>query len=283
MQYGLDHQHDTVENFFQFVHFTDETHFDPDQTYNQLVLREEGLIWIIQQLNIMFIYETGIKYKFENMQLMSDMKGVKLHVAASISWHHKSALQFYNDEHDKPSIQIKKPSKPCKSKYETADNHCQLLADWEASLPYDVDVKPKGNSITQAYYTEQLLPVYVDEIQSCRIQHDRECKFQENNDPSHGIKSVDNIARRFKINNWIETLIYSSQSLDLNPIEGIWNILKQRVSKHRCSNVAELKRIILIEWKAISMEEIWARIKEMPDRCKQMIASKETPIKLVLW
>lgn len=79
------------------------------------------------------------------MQPIPDMKGVKLHVAASISWHHKGALQFYNDEHNTPAIQIKKPPKPRKSKYETADDHRQKLAEWEASLPHDVDIKPKDS------------------------------------------------------------------------------------------------------------------------------------------
>ena len=50
------------------------------------------------------------------MQKMPDMKGIKLHVAASISWHHKWPLTFYNDEHDAPEIQVHKPRKPRKSK-----------------------------------------------------------------------------------------------------------------------------------------------------------------------
>lgn len=54
VQYRLDHQHHTVENFFQYVHFTDEAHFDPHETFNERVLREEGLNHIIsnQTLNL---------------------------------------------------------------------------------------------------------------------------------------------------------------------------------------------------------------------------------------
>ena len=63
------------------------------------------------------------------MQQMPDMKGVKLHVAATISWHHKGALQFYNDEHDTLTIQIKKPRKPRKSKHKTKKMHRQRLID----------------------------------------------------------------------------------------------------------------------------------------------------------
>lgn len=38
--------------------------------------------------------EEETRYETENLQTISDMKRVKLHVAASISWHHKGALQF---------------------------------------------------------------------------------------------------------------------------------------------------------------------------------------------
>ena len=196
---------------------------------------------------------------------------------------HIGALQFYNDEHDKPAIQIKKPPKSRKSKYMTKENYRQRLADWEASLPHNVEVKSKGNSMRQVYYTEWLLPIYVNEIHDCRPQHGRSCIFQEDNDPSHGTKSKDNIVRRFKANNWVETLIHPPQSPDLNPTEGVWNILKQYVKQHRCRNVAELKRVILIEWEAITMEQIRKRIREMPDRCKQVVASNGAPIKGGWW
>ena len=98
------------------------------------------------------------------MQKMPDMKGVKLHVAASISWHHKGPLTFYNDEHDAPEIQVHKPRKQRKPKYETEHDHRQRIAEWEASLPHDLEIKSKCNSMTQAYYTERLLPGYMTEI-----------------------------------------------------------------------------------------------------------------------
>lgn len=109
---------------------------------------------------------------------MPDMKGVKLHVAVSISWHHKGALQFYNDEHDTPEIHVRKPPKPRKSKYEREDDHCQQIREWEeATLPHDVEMKSEGNSMTQIYYTDRLLPVYVDEIHECRLLYNRSCIF----------------------------------------------------------------------------------------------------------
>jgi hypothetical protein len=238
MAYGKEHKDHTIENFWQYVHFTDEAHFDPDQTFEKRVLREEGT-----------------RYESENMQTMPSMKEVKSHIAVSISWHHKGVLQFYNDEHDMPEIQIKKPRKPRKRKHDTEDEYRQRVAEWEAALPHDVDIKPQGNSMTQAYYTSRLLPIYMSEIHECRLLHDRSCTLQEDNDPNHGTRSAVNIVRSCKARNWITV---------------------------SCRNVTELKRIILEEWDKITMDEIRARIKEMPDRCKK-VAIDGKAIKSDLW
>lgn len=135
VEYGKRHRDETLKSFWQYIHFTDEAHVDPDQVHSEHILREEGT-----------------RYEAENMQPMPDMKGVKFHFAASISWHHKGKLQFYNDEHDPPLVVTKKPPKPRKSKYETMDQHHQRVVEWEASLPHDPEIKPKGNSMTGRCY-----------------------------------------------------------------------------------------------------------------------------------
>jgi hypothetical protein len=90
------------------------------------------------------------------------------------------------------------------------------------------DSKPKGNLMTQKYYTEQLLPHYIKKLQE-ESKHSRRAIFQEDNDSSHGTRSTNNVARELKKANSIETLQHPAQSPDLSPIEGIWNILKQQV------------------------------------------------------
>jgi hypothetical protein len=63
------------------------------------------------------------------------------------------------------------------------------MREWEASL--EQAVKPKGNAMTQKYYTETLLPVHVEALHQARLQPNRELKpwlFQEDGDPSHGKK-----------------------------------------------------------------------------------------------
>lgn len=151
------------------------------------------------------------------------------------------------------------------------DQHHQRVVEWEASLPHDPEIKSKGNSMTQAYYIERLLPVYARSINEARVYHDRYCILQEDNDSSHGTRSKDNVVTRFRAANWIETLIHSPQSSDLNPSEGVWNILKQRVKRREWRGIPQLKRVILDEWEKISLDEIRRRIAEMPDRCRMLI------------
>ncbi len=183
-----------------------------------------------------------------------------------------------------PDSQIKKSCKSRKSrkrKHKTKNEQCQRVIEWETSLSHHVEIKLKNNSMTQIYYTKRLLLIYAKEIHDCRMQ-DRSCIFQEDNDSSHDTRSAINIVQSYKKVNWIETLIHFSQSSDLNSSEEVWNILKQRVRRQRCSNVTKLKRVILEEWDKISMNEIRARIREMPDRCRR-VAKNEKAIKSDLW
>lgn len=45
---------------------------------------------------------------------------------------------------------------------------------WEASVPYKRESKPKGNAMTQKYYIERLLLVYIDVIQKAYFQRNQE-------------------------------------------------------------------------------------------------------------
>ena len=78
-------------------------------------------------------------------------------------------------------------------------------------------------------------------------------------------------------------LKYPAQSPDLNPVEAVWNILKQRVRRRQWQNLKELRDVILDEWGRITIDEIRARIKEMPWRCRQVVATGGRGIKSSLW
>ena len=114
-------------------------------------------------------------------------------------------------------------------------------------------------------------------------QKNRRAILQEDNDPSHGIRSSDNLAVRYKRANNIELLVHPAQSPDLNPIEACWNILKQRVRRHKWENLEQLKHLIVQKWAQITMREIRARISDMSGRCDKLTKNGGAPIKSELW
>jgi transposase len=139
--------------------------------------------------------------------------------------------------------------------------------------------------MTNKYYTEKILPELLKVINEHK-KAGRRAILQEDNDPSHGTKGLKaNLAKSFKRDNNIELLKHGhpAQSPDLNPHEGVWNILKHRVRKRKWHTLKELKEIILEEWDRITMDEIRARISEMPRRCEQLVEIGVKGIKTELW
>ena len=172
VEYEHRHESETILSFWQYVTFTDEAHVDPGQIHRTCILREEGT-----RLNP------------DNMQEMPDTQGIKLHMAASISWHKKGPLIFYNDEQDPPPMQpaVKSTSKPRRSKYVPEDVYQQRVQEWKSQKPHPPEVKAKGNSMTNKYYTEKILPGLLEVINESR-KTGRRAILQEDNDPSHGTR-----------------------------------------------------------------------------------------------
>ena len=171
--------------------------------------------------------------------------------------------------------------------YESQEEYKSRILEWEAAIPHEKEVKPKGNAMTQKYYTERLLPIYVKAIQNARVQDiGHNCThdwiLQEDGDPSHGKRKF-GMAQKLKQGNWIPNLIHPAQSPDLNPIEAVWNILKQRVCRRTWRTLEELKMILQEEWSKITMQEIQSRILEMPERCRTLVKTGGAPIKSSLW
>ncbi len=77
--------------------------------------------------------------------------------------------------------------------------------------------------MTQKYYTERLLPVYIKTMLNARLKDPKLWVLQEGNDPSHGnsSRSLYGLAAKLKDDNWVPCLTYPPQSPDLNLIEGI--------------------------------------------------------------
>jgi hypothetical protein len=266
--YGEEHQDKSIHDYWQYLFFTDEAHIDPSSCGASWILREEGT-----------------REDTENIQERPEKEGVKLHIAAWVNWNMKcEKLLFYHDEEEHTEQPLRPPKPRRRPRTETQEQWEARLLEWEALLPHPVDVKPKGNSMTQKYYTEHLLPVYISAIQNARLTKAGPWILQEDNDGSHGTRGKKkNMAKLLKEANWIDTLVHPAQSPDLNPIEACWNILKQRVRQRVWRSLAELKEILQEEWDKITIQEIRARISEMPERCKKLVKSGGGPIKSKLW
>ena len=136
--------------------------------------------------------------------------------------------------------------------------------------------------MTQKYYCERLLPVYINAIHTARLKDPQNWLLQEDGDPSYGIRKQ-GLAQHLKEANWIINLIHPPQSPDLNPMEGIWCILKQRVRKRVFHSIEELKEVLQDEWSKITMEEVRARILDMPRRCQDLVQTGGKAIKSAMW
>jgi len=72
--------------------------------------------------------------------------------------------------------------------YESLEEFQYRLDEWDASLPHEQEVKPKGNAMTQKYYCEKLLPIYIQAIHKARLRSPQNWLLQEDGDPSHGMR-----------------------------------------------------------------------------------------------
>ena len=264
--YGNNHIYDPLFGFFDHIVYTDEAHVDPTSQAQGRVLREQGT-----------------RDNPENIEERPPLKGVRFHIAGWISWWGKAEkLEFYNDEQDHVEHPPMPPRPRRRPTTESEEDYHRRLAEWDALRPHDVEIKVKGNAMTQKYYVERLLPVYVAAVKSMREIDDKPWLLQEDGDPSHGIKKK-GLAQEYKEAHNIQNLSHLAQSPDLNPIEGIWAILKQRLRRRIFNSEEEMKEALQEEWSKITIEEIRHRISDMPRRCAALIKSGGGPIRGNKW
>lgn len=107
----------------------------------------------------------------------------------------------------------------------------------------------------------------------------------EDNDLSYGTRNPRSLPALYRRRKGVEGLMHPANSPDLNLIEGIWNIIKERVRRalHNINNIDELKAALQQEWKAVTQDQIQVRINEMPYRVGQVFAYPDKRCKTSLW
>jgi transposase len=72
----------------------------------------------------------------------------------------------------------------------------------------------------------------------------------------------------------IDKMCWPANSPDLNPIENVWRLLKQRVSKRSPRTLAELRQIVEKEWMALDLSDVARYVGNMHERCQAVIDAK---------
>jgi transposase len=90
--------------------------------------------------------------------------------------------------------------------------------------------------------------------------------FQQDNASCHTAKHT----RAFFSEVGLTVLPWPANSPDLNPIENIWSVLKQRVEKHAVKTKDDLIRVVKAEWSSLDMDLIRRTIYSMKNRIEQV-------------
>ena len=93
--------------------------------------------------------------------------------------------------------------------------------------------------------------------------------FQQDSAPCHKAKMIINCFKKMKIT----VLDWPGNSPDLNPIENLWSIVKNRLRRINCPN-----KIKLI-WSGI---HVWFHDEEIEQIYKKLVLSMKVRVKLVL-
>jgi hypothetical protein len=154
---------ETVDGFWGYIYFTDEAHF----VSKELAAKDEYAI-----------RKPNTERRNEELQEVQPSINVTVHVAGGISYNHKGVFLFYNDPRDpveKPLVD--KRTRPRKRVAETPVEFQARLTEWESTLPPEIDVKPKGNSITQQFYKDSILPHHIRHVKELEAKYGRIIHF----------------------------------------------------------------------------------------------------------
>ena len=129
--------------------------------------------------------------------------------------------------------------------------------------------------VRELYFTEGNMNsnMYCEILQQSMIPSlqklDSRAVFQHDNDPKHTSKMTIVLLKRLRV----KVMDWLSMSPDLNPIEHLWGILKQKVEVCKVSNICQLPDVVIEEWKSISVATCEALVNSMLRRVKAVLGN----------
>ena len=178
----------------------------------------------------------------------------------------ESMIRLFSNNHNK---RVWGKSNLCKSKYSLNSVKCPTsLMVWGCMSYHNVGKLVCISGTMNSLKYIDLLEEYLDtSLELCNIER-RRLLFQQDNAPCHTAKR----SKEFFKENGINLMSWPPNSPDLNPIENLWYILKERVAKKNPKNAVQLESSIKEEWEKLSHSDI----------CKKLILSMEKRVKEVL-
>ena len=92
-----------------------------------------------------------------------------------------------------------------------------------------VDIYISRDNFTSEIYEQALREVLIPVAQEL---HPEGCYLQQDNSKVHRAKNIKTLFRTREANIILETIPWPSYSPNLNPIENLWAVVKQKIRKH---------------------------------------------------
>ncbi|KAG1924783.1 hypothetical protein F2P79_025933 [Pimephales promelas] len=156
-------------------------------------------------------------------------------------------------------------------------SRCQgLEEDWgegNAKMPevkYPESVMGRVNAASyQEIFEHFMLP------SAEKLYGDEDFIFQHDLAPAHSAKTIG----KWFTDHGITVLNWPANSLDLNPIENLWDMVKRKLKDSRPNTLDELKAAIEASWASITPQHCHRLIASMPRHIKAVISAKGFPTK----
>ncbi|KAI2645945.1 Transposable element Tcb1 transposase [Labeo rohita] len=108
-----------------------------------------------------------------------------------------------------------------------------------------------------------------------KLYGDEDFIFQHDLAPAHSAKTTG----KWFTDHGITVLNWPANSIDLNPIENLWDIVKRKLRDARPNTLDELKAAIEASWASITPQQCHRLIASMPRRIEAVISAKGFPTK----